>query len=1237
MKKSLAVLLSSIMILSSACVPASALSSGKKDNKTKNYVEGEAIVVLRDSADFNYTKASKASVLYGNGVKLKESYSFKKKSGNLRVAVLKSATLSTKEIISGLKKNSKIKYAFPNYKKKASAITEDTYSKFQWPLENVGQNNGKAGVDIKADELWSKAGKAQNENVVAVLDTGIDIKNDEFKDVLWKNPYGNKLLGPCGIDLTGTYSDYKPIDDHGHGSHIAGVIAAKSGNKTGISGVNKSNVKIMAVKILNSMGGGTDDGILAGFEYVQRAIELGTKVTAVNCSFGGEGDETERAAYDEVINALGEKGVITCIASGNEELNLNDLDDPESDNYFYGEVVVPACSKSPYAITVTGANENGDIPSYANVGDHYVDVAAPGTNILSTVSYNCFNPSIYNSSEIEKLCSHYQNYDGGLKSGDFGYPEIITELKNASPYKNLKVESSDSYFGLSGKSVKITPEGKKASQTVTCVFEVPFTLDDADKNYSVSLMMKADGYAEGYCMDIPADSDVDEAIEDSESYFDIMAYGDNDWIHIYSDVDVKKDIYDKDKDRKLVFVLRSDSSVYIDDLAVSNQSACEDDFGKYDFCSGTSMATSFVTASVALARNAYPEASTLELVNMVANSGEVHPEYEGKVKHNNFLTLDSLENIPPMISKASYNDGGNVKLEGSFRNVEKAYVNDKEVDILSQDAVSVVIPDNKYSTHNVNIKLENSAGSDSIDVLLSKKNALAETKKVLGKPEDTSTALFVPAGYKAYLIDTYYGSVGELSTVSAKKSYTYEDERYTMGLNKLFDSEFYLVHSAVYYNNKIYITVSNNIVSSAKTHTLGYDSILACFDPKTEKTVKVCDLPDECLLGSSLAVYNNSLYLIGGYEINELEFVDSVYKFNASKKVLAKTDTPMPEGRAYTQFIELGGKLVGFYGSIESTEMPPAIVFDGKSWKTSSVKLESTDCTTYTYSGGKTVKQYVGNVGIDKNGVFCNGAYVSGYGDTFTYDAANDKIIENKYCSRFNTTDARLIGTTVPGAFIGFTVVDMDADYDDDDDYDFDSSFDMSSISYPGFDDFSGVKSYMIELDNTSRYSASPKTPKLSATSASLKAGAVKTVKVTNGTAVSWSSSKKSVATVKNGKITALKKGSAKITATLSDGSKLTCNVKVTTSPAIKAGGKKFSSRTTYSLKKGGYLKVKITGKADSVNNVYKTSNKKVAKVTSSKSAKTVKIKGVKAGKAVITVKVNGVSFKIKVRVTGVI
>lgn len=158
-------------------------------------------------------------------------------------------------------------------------------------------------------------------------------------------------------------------------------------------------------------------------------------------------------------------------------------------------------------------------------------------------------------------------------------------------------------------------------------------------------------------------------------------------------------------------------------------------------------------------------------------------------------------------------------------------------------------------------------------------------------------------------------------------------------------------------------------------------------------------------------------------------------------------------------------------------------------------------------------------------------------------------------------------------------------------------------------------------------------TPAISKTSVSLKAGKTASLTVTGGTVKSWNSSKSKVASVKNGKVTALKKGSADVTATLTTGEKLVCKVKVTSSPTIKVSGKKFKAKTTYKIKKGKTISVKITGKASSVKNKYKSSKKKIAKVTSKATAKTVKIKGLKKGKATVTLTVNGVNFKIKVKV----
>lgn len=145
----------------------------------------------------------------------------------------------------------------------------------------------------------------------------------------------------------------------------------------------------------------------------------------------------------------------------------------------------------------------------------------------------------------------------------------------------------------------------------------------------------------------------------------------------------------------------------------------------------------------------------------------------------------------------------------------------------------------------------------------------------------------------------------------------------------------------------------------------------------------------------------------------------------------------------------------------------------------------------------------------------------------------------------------------------------------------------------------------------------------LNVTSKKLKAGAVLTLKVKNGTAASYSSSNKAVATVKNGKVTALKKGSATIKVKIKSGETLKSKIIVTTSPTLSA--------KSITLKKGKTKTVKITGKASNVNNKY--TNSKFAKITSKTSAAKLVVKGLKKGSTTIKIKVNGVTLKLKVKV----
>ena len=173
----------------------------------------------------------------------------------------------------------------------------------------------------------------------------------------------------------------------------------------------------------------------------------------------------------------------------------------------------------------------------------------------------------------------------------------------------------------------------------------------------------------------------------------------------------------------------------------------------------------------------------------------------------------------------------------------------------------------------------------------------------------------------------------------------------------------------------------------------------------------------------------------------------------------------------------------------------------------------------------------------------------------------------------------------------------------------------------------SAAEKYALENDFKVEYNnhidPSDTTPKLSASKLTLTAGKVKTLKAYNCTVKTWKSSNSKVVSVKSGKITALKKGTAAITATLTTGKKLTCKVTVSTSPKL--------SKKTVSVKKGKTVSVKITGKAAAVNNVY--TNTKYAKIVSKNNAVTIIVKGLKKGTTTLKIKVNGVVLKLKVKV----
>ena len=153
------------------------------------------------------------------------------------------------------------------------------------------------------------------------------------------------------------------MDDHFHGTHVAGTIGAVGDNDIGVAGVNW-HVQIMALKFLDAAGGGYESDAIAALNY---AVANGAVVS--NNSWGGGGFSL---AFQTAIQNAAAKGHIFVAAAGNDGWN-NDLDP------FY-----PAGYDVPNVVSVAAIDHNDQLAWFSNYGTKSVDLAAPGVDIYST-------------------------------------------------------------------------------------------------------------------------------------------------------------------------------------------------------------------------------------------------------------------------------------------------------------------------------------------------------------------------------------------------------------------------------------------------------------------------------------------------------------------------------------------------------------------------------------------------------------------------------------------------------------------------------------------------------------------------------------------------------------------------------------------------------------------------------------------------------------------------------------
>ncbi|HEV2296118.1 MAG TPA: S8 family serine peptidase [Tepidisphaeraceae bacterium] len=262
--------------------------------------------------------------------------------------------------------------------------TNDPYGSDLWGLNNTGQTGGTADADIDAPEAWQIT-RGDGSAVVGVIDTGVDYKHPDLAANMWVNP--KELNGKRNFDDDGNgykddihgydffNGDGNPMDDAGHGTHVAGTIAAAGNNGVGVVGVNW-NAKVMALKIQGSNGSGPWSAAVEAVNYATKMkTQYGVNINVTNNSYGGWG--YSEALY-EAIKRNGEAGMMFVASAGNGGGNID-----RGGAY-------PAAFDLPSILSVAATDHDDALANFSNYGTVNVDVAAPGVTILSTLPGNAY-------------------------------------------------------------------------------------------------------------------------------------------------------------------------------------------------------------------------------------------------------------------------------------------------------------------------------------------------------------------------------------------------------------------------------------------------------------------------------------------------------------------------------------------------------------------------------------------------------------------------------------------------------------------------------------------------------------------------------------------------------------------------------------------------------------------------------------------------------------------------------
>ncbi|MCA0987128.1 S8 family peptidase [Guptibacillus algicola] len=371
MLKQVAALATSATLLFSSALPASAAETEGKEapftySSQQQVAPQELIVHFNESVNSTYAKeiVKKAG---GNVIETTDDFFVVKVNGN------------SAQAIKALEKNPNVDYAEEN------SMFHVSYT----PNDPFFSSEQYAPQKVKAPAAWDVS-QSSSSVKIAVIDTGVDYNHPDLSGKVIK-----------GYDFADNDND--PMDEHYHGTHVAGIAGANTNNGIGIAGL-APNASILAVRVLDESGSGSLDDVAQGIRY---SADQGAQV--INLSLGGIlGSQTLKDA----VNYAWNKGSVVVAAAGNESSPK-----PSYPAYYSN------------AIAVAATDQNDTIAYYSNYGT-WVDIAAPGSSVYSTMPGNSYD----NLSGTSMASPVVAGVAGLLASQGRSASEIRTALEETADY-----------------------------------------------------------------------------------------------------------------------------------------------------------------------------------------------------------------------------------------------------------------------------------------------------------------------------------------------------------------------------------------------------------------------------------------------------------------------------------------------------------------------------------------------------------------------------------------------------------------------------------------------------------------------------------------------------------------------------------------------------------------------------------------------------------------------------------